>query len=48
MIKKNLLAIIPASGGSTGLKNKNIRLGNKPLLYYSWKQEMKLMKNQKI
>ncbi len=38
MGKKNLLIIIPARGGSTGLKNKNIKnLGGKPLLYYSLK-----------
>ena len=38
MIKKNLLIIVPARGGSTGLKNKNIKkLGGKPLLYYSLK-----------
>ena len=38
MKKKNLLIIVPARGGSTGLKNKNIKnLGGKPLLYYSLK-----------
>lgn len=36
MIKKNLLVIIPARGGSTSLKFKNIKnLGGKPLIYYS-------------
>ena len=43
MIKKNLLVIVPARGGSTGLKNKNIKkLGNKPLLYYSLKAGEKI------
>lgn len=38
MIKKKLLIIVPARGGSTGLKNKNILLVNKkPLIYYSIK-----------
>lgn len=38
MIKKKLLIIVPARGGSSGLKNKNIKiLGKKPLLYYSLK-----------
>ena len=48
MIKKNLLIIVPARGGSTGLKNKNIlKLGNKPLLYYSLKAGSLIKENSK-
>ena len=36
MIKKDLLIIIPARAGSTGVRNKNIKKINKePLVYYS-------------
>ncbi len=49
MIRKNLLVIVPARGGSTGLKNKNIeKLGNKPLLYYSLKAGEKIRDKSKI
>ena len=48
MKKKNLLIIVPARGGSTGLKNKNIKnLGGKPLFIIHLKPVKLLMKNQK-
>lgn len=38
-IKKELLIIIPARGGSVEIKNKNLLIinNNKPLIYYSYK-----------
>lgn len=41
-MKNSCLAIIPARGGSKGLKNKNIKnLNGKPLIYYSIKEAQK-------
>ena len=41
-MKKNIITIIPASGGSKGLSNKNIiPIGGKPLL--SWTIEQSIL-----
>lgn len=48
MQKKNLLIIVPARGGSTGLKNKNIlKLGKRHLVYYSLKAGVTIKEKSK-
>ena len=40
---KKILAVIPARGGSKGVKNKNLRtVGNQPLIYWSIKEALKV------
>jgi len=41
-LKKNILGITLARGGSKGIKNKNLReINNKPLIYYTIKEALK-------
>lgn len=41
-MKKNILGITLARGGSKGIKNKNLReINNKPLIYYTIKEALK-------
>mgnify|MGYP001235798133 FL=1 len=40
---KKILAVIPARGGSKGVKNKNLRIvGNQPLIYWSITEALKV------
>ena len=49
MLKKQLLIIIPARGGSKSIKNKNILKINKiPLIVFSFKSAKKLKEKSKI
>ena len=46
---KNIIAIIPARGGSKSIKNKNIiDLGGKPLIYYTIDQALKSKEFTKV
>ena len=45
----NCLCVIPARGGSKGVKNKNIRLLNKkPLIEYTIKEAQKVKINNRF
>lgn len=49
MIKKKILYVIPARGGSKGVLNKNIRnLNGKPLIYYSIEAAMEISDKEDI
>ncbi|MBT0858582.1 acylneuraminate cytidylyltransferase family protein [Campylobacter coli] len=48
-MKNKILAIIPARGGSKGIKNKNlVLLGDKPLIYYTIKAALDAKSISKI